>query len=124
MTYHSLKAGIYTSVFEIFTSSSVLSPVVTNETVITLVHGDNNYTIITFDHNYIDKKYTKAIIQFSSNGGQVEITFQIRYYGNRYNRFLLFSFLSRVIAGRQGTAFNHALFDVDCIQYNKQILYF
>lgn len=33
-------------------------------------------------------------------------------------------FFSRVIAGRQRTVFNHALFDVDSIQYNNQILCF
>jgi len=84
MTNNSLKAGIYTSVFEIFIKSNVLPPVLTDETVITQIHGDNNYTIMTFNHNSIDNKYSNAIIQFSSSWGPGEITFQIRYYGNRF----------------------------------------
>lgn len=71
---------ILQSVFEIFTTSNVLPPVLTDEMVMTQVHGDNNYTILTFVHSYRDNKYTKAIIQFSSNGGPGKITFQMRYY--------------------------------------------
>ena len=49
----------------------------------------------------------------------------MRYYGSSYNNpSLNFLFYSRVVAGKQGTAFNHALFDVDDVQYKNQIIYF
>ena len=99
-----LKAGIYTVVFEIFTSSSGIQlSFVYDETLITQVYGDGNYNVITFCHDYIDNQYTKAFIQFSSNGQPGEITFQIRYYGSRFNNSLLFAFYSRGIAGKQNT---------------------
>ena len=120
-----LKAGIYTVVFEIFTRL-VYSPTkfLSDETLITQVHGDSNYNVITFSHDY-NGKYTKAYIQFSSNGQPGEITFQIRYYGSKYNNnFLLFAFYSRVIAGKQNTNFDHNLFDVSSTDYSGTILYF
>ena len=49
----------------------------------------------------------------------------MRYYGSSYkDSDLNFLSYSRVVAGRQGAAFNHALFDVDDIQYQNQILHF
>ena len=122
-----LPVGIYTVVFELFSGISGISGSVTqlnNETLLQQVHGDANYTIITFSHDY-QTTHSKAVIQFTSNGQAGEITFQIRYYGSSYNNSTLnFLFFSRVLAGRQGTAFNHNLFDVDDVKLENQILYF
>ena len=123
MTNDGLKAGIYTVVFEIFIRSAVSPPILSDETLITQVYGDDNYNVITFSHDY-NGKYTKAFIQFSSNGQPGEITFQIRYYGSRFRNFLLFLFYSRVIAGKQNTHFNHNLLSVKSTDYSGTILYF
>jgi len=46
-------------------------------------------------------------------------------YGSSYNNpSLRFLFYSRVIAGKEGTAFDHKVFDVDGVQLRDQILYF
>ena len=124
---NNLPVGIYTVVFELFSGISDSSGGVTqlnNETLLQQVHGDANYKIITFSHDY-QTTHSKASIQFNSNGQAGEITFQIRYYGSSYNNSTLnFLFFARVLAGRQGPAFNHALFDVDDVQFQNQILYF
>ena len=123
-----LAVGIYTVVFETFSGTSFLSPSnitqLNNETLLQQVHGDVNFKIITFSHDY-QTTHSKAYIQFSSNGQAGEITFQIRYYGSSYNNSrLYFFFYSRVISGKIGTYFDHALFDVDDVQLKNQILYF
>ena len=123
MTNDGLKAEIYTVVFEIFISSAVSTPILSDETLITQVYGDDNYNVITFSHDY-NGKYTKAFIQFSSNGQPGEITFQIRYYGSRFRNSLFFLFYSRVIAGKQNTHFNHNLLSVKSTDYSGTILYF
>ena len=124
---NNLPVGIYTVVFELFSGISGILGSVTqlnNETLLQQVHGDANYTIITFSHDY-QTTHSKAVIQFTSNGQAGEITFQIRYYGSSYkNSTLNFLFFSRVLTGRQGTAFNHNLFDVDDVKLENQILYF
>ena len=124
---NNLPVGIYTVVFELFSGISGISGSVTqlnNETLFQQVHGDANYKIITFSHDY-QTTHSKAFIQFNSNGQAGEITFQIRYYGSSYNNANLnFFFYSRVVAGKVGTAFNHALFDVNDVQLANQILYF
>ena len=123
---NNLAAGVYTVVFETFAAIyNIFTGSVTqlnNETLFQQVHGDANYKIITFSHDY-QTTHSKAFIQFNSNGQAGEITFQIRYYGSSYNN-PTFLFFSRVLAGRQGTAFDHALFDVDDVQLANQILYF
>ena len=124
---NNLPVGIYTVVFELFSGISDGSGGVTqlnNETLLQQVHGDANYKIITFSHDY-QTTHSKAVIQFNSNGQAGEITFQIRYYGSSYNNSTLnFLFFARVLAGRQGPAFNHTLFDEDDVQFQNQILYF
>ena len=124
---NNLPVGIYTAVFELFSGISGISGSVTqlnNETLLQQVHGDANYKIITFSHDY-QTTHSKAYIQFNSNGQAGEITFQIRYYGSSYNNpSLNFLFFSRVISGKIGTYFDHALFDVDDVQLKNQILYF
>ena len=117
-----LKAGLYTVVFETFAGlfgSSTLN----DETLITQVYGDANYQVINFSHDY-QTTHSKAYIQFTSNGQAGEITFEIRYYGSSYNQNLKFLFFSRVISGRQNNTFNHALFNVNSVQYQNEILYF
>ena len=125
---NNLAAGVYTAVFETFPAIyNIFTGNITqlnDETLLQQVHGDDNYKIITFSHDY-QTTHSKAVIQFTSNGQAGEITFQIRYYGSSYNNpTLSFFFFPRVIAGRQGTAFDHALFDVDDVQLTNQILYF
>ena len=122
-----LAVGAHTVVFETF-SANFGSPsnitTLNNETLITQVNGEANYKIITFSHDY-QTTHSKVYIQFTSNGQAGEITFQIRYYGSSYNNpILYFLFYLRVLAGIVGTAFNHALFDVDDVQLKNQILYF
>ena len=119
---------MYTVVFETFSGTSFLSPSnitqLNNETLLQQVHGDVNFKIITFCHDY-QTTHSKAYIQFSSNGQAGEITFQIRYYGSSYNNSgLYFFFYSRVISGKIGTYFDHALLDVDDVQDKNQIIYF
>ena len=63
------------------------------------------------------------VIQFTSDGGAGEITFQIRYYGSHYNKNVRFLFYSRVIKGKQSTSFNHTIFNVSDDD-NHKILYF
>ena len=127
---NSLPAGVYTVVFETFAATyivshnSVTQQKLNSETLLQQVNGDANYTIIIFTHDY-QTTHSNAIIQFTSNGKPGEITFEIRYYGPSYNNSTLnFLFFSRVISGRQNTAFNHNLFDVDDVQLVNQILYF
>ena len=125
---NNLAAGVYTAVFETFSAIyNIFTGNITqlnDETLLQQVHGDDNYKIITFSHDY-QTTHSKAVIQFTSNGQAGEITFQIRYYGSNYTNLALnFFFFSRVIARRQGTAFDHALFDVDDVQLTNQILYF
>ena len=88
---NNLPVGIYTVVFELFSGISDSSGGVTqlnNETLLQQVHGDANYKIITFSHDY-QTTHSKAFIQFNSNGQAGEITFQIRYYGSSYNNSTL-----------------------------------
>ena len=127
---NNLPKGVYTIVFEtfaatyIFLNDSVTQQKLNSETLLQQVYGDANYTQITFTHDY-QTTHSNAIIQFTSNGKPGEITFEIRYYGPSYNNSTLnFLFFSRVIAGRQSTAFNHSIFDVDDVQLANQILYF
>ena len=127
---NNLPVGIYTVVFETFSAYITLPISVANiihcndETLLQQVHGDANFKIITFSHDY-QTTHSKAYIQFTSNGQPGEITFQIRYYGSGYKwSNLYFCFYSRVFAGRVGTAFDHTIFDVDEVQLRNQILYF
>ena len=124
---NNLASGLYTAVFKTFSAtipSQSNNTILNNETLITQVHGDDNSKIITFSHDY-QTTHSKAFIQFTSNGQLGKIDFQIRYYGSSSNHSSLrFLFYSRFLSGRVGTAFDHALFDVDDIQMKNQILYF
>ena len=124
MNNDKLPAGVYTCVFEIFAYTALLPPKITNETLITQVHGDSHYNVITFSHDRIDNQKTKVFIQFSSDGQLGGITFEMRYYGSRFNRFILFGFYSRVIAGKQNIHFNHDILSVTSEDDNREVLYF
>ena len=63
-----LLPGTYTAIFEIFTVNISTSLYVKDETLITQVHGNDHLHMITFSHQRIDNSYTKAYIQFSSDG--------------------------------------------------------
>ena len=125
---NNLAAGVYTAVFETFSAIyNIFTGSITqlnDETLLQQVHGDDNYKIITFSHDY-QTTHSKAVIQFTSNGKAGEITFQIRYYGSNYTNLALnFFFFSRVPSGKHSTSFDDALFDVDDVQLTNQILYF
>ena len=57
MTNDKLPAGVYTCVFEIFAYTTLLPPIITGETLITQVHGDSHYNVITFSHDRIDNQW-------------------------------------------------------------------
>ena len=124
---NNLPAGTYTALFEVFSGfqASPINFVIFNrESLIQVPVGDNNYKIITFDHDY-QTTHSKEFIQFTSNGQPGEITFQFRFYGPEYNNpGLSFLFYSRVVSGKIGTSFDHRIFDVDQVQLKDQILYF
>ena len=97
---NNLPAGTYTAVFEIF-SATIPSPTnitfLNRETLIQVPDGDNNYKIITFDHDF-QTTHSKEFIQFTSNGRPGAITFEFRFYGSEYNNASLsFLFYSRVV---------------------------
>ena len=119
-----LLPGTYTAIFEIFTVNVLTSLYVKDETLITQVHGDDHLDMITFSHQRIDNSYTKAYIQFSSDGQAGEMIFQIRYYGSQYDEHIRFIFFSRVISGKQSPSFDHTIFNVLDVQDNYRILYF
>ena len=115
MTNDKLLPGTYTAIFEIFTVNLLAGDYIKDEALISQVYGDDHYNIITFSHQRIDNSYTKAYIQFSSDGQAGQIIFQIRYYGSQYDKNIRFIFHARVISGKQSTSFNHNIFNVsDC----------
>ena len=119
---NTLKTGLYSVVFETF-AELIGNSTLNDETLITNVHGDGNYRMINFSHDY-QTTHSKVYIQFTSNGKAGQITFQIRYYGSSYNKNIKFLFFSCVVSGRQNNTFNHDLFDVNDVQLQNQILYF
>ena len=124
MTNDKLLPGTYTAIFEIFTVNLLAGDYIKDETLISQVYGDDHYNIITFSHQRIDNSYTKAYIQFSSDGQAGQIIFQIRYYGSQYDKNIRFIFHARVISGKQSTSFNHDIFNVSDVDDNHEILYF
>ena len=64
---NNLAAGVYTVVFETFSTISADNVTqLNNETLITQVYGHGGYTILTFSHDY-QTTHSKAFIQFYSN---------------------------------------------------------
>lgn len=123
MTNDRLPHGTYTSIFEIF-SIGEAGGFLTDDTLIFNVSGDNHNKMITFGHDKIDNQYTKAYIQFTSDGQLGEITFQIRYYGVEFDKNIRFLLYSRVIKGKENTDFNHNIFNISDVDDNHEILYF
>ena len=132
---NTLERGIYTVVFEIFSTgplkaSSLTSMILNDETLLYFVHGDSHFQIITFNHGWESDSggntpHSKAYIQFSSDGQPGEIKFQIRYYGEVYNQSLLgFLFYSRVLRGKHTNTFDHQLFDVKETESGNAFLFF
>ena len=132
---NTLEIGIYTVVFEIFSTgplkaSSLTSMILNDETLLYSVHGDSHFQIITFNHGWGSDSggntpHSKAYIQFSSDGQPGEIKFQIRYYGEVYNQSLLgFLFYSRVLRGKHTNTFDHQLFDVKETESGNAFLFF
>ena len=75
---NNLPLGTYTIVFELFSVTYTSSSNITrldDETLLQQIHGDANYKIITFSHDY-QTTHSKALIQFTSNGQAGEITFK------------------------------------------------
>ena len=124
MTNDKLLPGTYTAIFEIFTVNLLAGDYIKDETLISQVYGDDHYNIITFSHQRIDNSYTKAYIQFSSDGQAGQIIFQIRYYGSQYDKNIRFISHTRVVSGKQSTSFNHNIFNVSDVDDNHEILYF
>ena len=124
MTNDKLLPGTYTAIFEIFTVNLLAGDYIKDETLISQAYGDDHYNIITFSHQRIDNSYTKAYIQFSSDGQAGQIIFQIRYYGSQYDKNIRFIFHTRVVSGKQSTSFNHNIFNVSDVDDNHEILYF
>ena len=133
---NTLERGIYTVVFEIFStgplsgSSGASTVILNDETILYSVHGDSHFQIITFNHDWESDSggntpHSKAYIQFSSDGQPGEIKFQIRYYGEVYNQSLLgFLFYSRVLRGKHTNTFDHQLFDVKETESGNAFLFF
>ena len=92
MTNDSLPSGIYTCIFEIFSIGHGVN-FRTNETLIQDVHGDSHYKMIIFSHQRVSDQYSKAFIQFTSDGQPGEITSEMRYYGSKFNRNIKFFFI-------------------------------
>ena len=120
-----LPSGNYTLLFESFSAIINSSFTHVNDEVLnSRVFGHNGIRIITFDHDY-QTTFSKSIIQFYTDGNTGDITFQMQSYGTNYNNpDLYFLFYSRVVSGKQSSAFNHNLFDVNDVQFQNQILYF
>ena len=132
---NTLERGIYSVVFEIFSTgplkaSSLTSMILNDETLLYSVHGDSHFQIITFNHDWESDSggntpHSKAYSQFSSDGQPGKIKFQIRYYGEVYNQSLLgFLFYSRVLRGKHTNTFDHQLFDVTETESGNAFLFF
>ena len=130
---NTLGSGTYTVVFEIFPTLLDNGTLYyqNNEVLLQSVHGDSNFQIITFSHDWQSNSggnipHSKAYIQFNSDGGSGTINFQIRYYGSNYadSRLTIF-FFARTMRGKHDDTFNHDIFDLREGQgYNDQFLVF
>ena len=130
---NTLESGTYTVVFEIFPSIFEKGTIYheNNEVLLQSVHGDSNFQIITFSHDWQSHSggnipHSKAYIQFNSNDGSGTINFQIRYYGSNYadSRLTMF-FFARTLKGKHDDTFNHDIFDIREGQgSNDQFLFF
>ena len=117
---NTLKSGTYTVVFEIFPTLFEKGTLYhqNNEVLLQSVHGDKNFHIITFSHDWQSSSggnvpHSKAYIQFNSDKGSGTINFQIRYSGSNCadSRLTIF-FFSRTMRGKHNDTFNHEIFDL------------
>ena len=117
---NTLESGTYTVVFEIYPTIFEKDTIYhqNNEVLLQSVHGDSNFQIITFSHDWQSNSggnipHSKAYIQFNSNDGSGTINFQIRYYGSNYadSRLTIF-FFARTLKGKHDDIFNHDIFDI------------
>ena len=130
---NTLESGTYTVVFEIYPTLFEKGNLYhqNNEVLLQSVHGDSNFQIITFSHDWQSNSggnipHSKAYIQFNSNDGSGTINFQIRYYGSNYtdSRLTMF-FFARILKGKHDDTFNHDIFDIREGQgSNDQFLFF
>ena len=117
---NTLESGTYTVVFEIYPTLFEKGNLYhqNNEVLLQSVHGDKDFQIITFSHDWQSNSggnipHSKAYIQFNSDGESGTINFQIRYYGSNYadSRLTIF-FFSRTMRGKHNDTFNHEIFDL------------
>ena len=126
MTYN-LGRGIYTAVFELFSS---YSNILNDETLLQNLRGDSHYKVLNYSHDWESDSggntpHSKAFIQFSTDGSPGEIKFEIQYYGSHYNQSGLDLLLySRVLRGKHNDTFDHGLFDAKESDYLNHLLFF
>ena len=85
---NNLKRGIYTAVFELFSS---YNNILNDETLLQNLRGDSHYKVLNDSHDWESDSggntpHSKAFIQFSTDGSSGKIKFQIQYYGSHYNQ--------------------------------------
>ena len=124
---NNLERGIYTSVFELFSSRN---NILNDETLLQNLRGDSHYKVLNYSHDWESDSggntpHSKAYIQFSTDGSPGEIKFEIQYYGSYYNQSGLdLLFYSRVLRGKHNNTFDHQLFDVKESDYLNHLLFF
>ena len=124
---NNLERGIYTAVFELFSSRN---NILNDETLLQNLRGDSHYKVLNYSHDWESDSggntpHSKAYIQFSTDGSPGEIKFEIQYYGSHYNQSGLdLPLYSRVLRGKHNNTFNHRLFDVKENDYLNHLLFF
>ena len=124
---NNLERGIYTAVFELFSSRN---NILNDETLLQNLRGDSHYKVLNYSHDWESDSggntpHSKAYIQFSTDGSPGEIKFEIQYYGSHYNQSGLdLLFYSRVLRGKHNDTFDHRLFDAKESDYLNHLLFF
>ena len=124
---NNLKRGIYTAVFELFSS---YNNILNDETLLQNLRGDSHYKVLNYSHDWESDNggntpHSKAFIQFSTDWSPGEIKFQIQCYGSHYNQSGLdLLFYSRVLQGKHNDTYDHRLFDVKESEYGGEFLFF
>ena len=124
---NNLERGIYTAVFELFSSRN---NILNDETLLQNLTGDSHYKVLNYSHDWESDSggntpHSKAYIQFSTDGSPGEIKFEIQYYGSHYNQSGLdLLFYSRVLRGKHNDTFDHRLFDAKESDYLNHLLFF
>ena len=124
---NNLKRGIYTAVFELFSS---YNNILNDDTLLQNLRGDSHYKVLNYSHDWESDSggntpHSKAFIQLSTDGSPGEIKFEIQYYGSHYNQSGLdLLFYSRVLRGKHNDTFDHRLFDAKESDYLNHLLFF